>query len=259
MTEPTSILEIEDVVVRYGGVVAVNEVSFSLTNGAIHGLVGPNGSGKSTLLAAISGVRRADDGSIRLDGTETRRWPPWRLARAGLARTFQGARVVPELSVLENVTLGYDWSRARRSVGFRRGRAASGDAVAEALETCSISHLRKKVASDLSYGTQRLVEIARAIVSGPRLLLLDEPTAGMNERERSEIESVQHVLRERGVTQILVEHNMDMVVRLCSHIYVLNSGQLIASGSPAEIVVNPTVQEAYLGKKKSHESAAAHI
>jgi branched-chain amino acid transport system ATP-binding protein len=248
-----------DVVVRYGGVVAVDHVSFALSDGSIHGLVGPNGSGKSTLLAAISGVRTADDGSIRLDGVETRKWTPWRLARAGLARTFQGARVVPELTVRENVMLGFDWSRARRSVGIRRRREETARAVDDALETCGIGGLHKQVATELSYGTQRLVEIARAIVPGPRLLLLDEPTAGMNESERAEIENVQKVLQQRGVTQVLVEHNMDMVVRMCSHVFVLNSGTLIASGSPSEIVNDPAVQQAYLGKARDHVPVAADL
>jgi ABC-type branched-subunit amino acid transport system ATPase component len=247
-----AVLDLQDVVVRYGGVVAVDHVSFSLTAGAIHGLVGPNGSGKSTLLAAISGVRRADEGSIRLGDAEIRTWTPWRLARQGLARTFQGARVVPELTVRENVMLGYDWSRARRA---RRGSSAG--AVDEALEICGIAALQKHIASELSYGTQRLVEIARAVVAGPSILLLDEPTAGMNEFERAEIENVQRVLQTRGVTQVLVEHNMGMVVRLCSHIFVLNSGKLIASGAPEAIVNDPAVQQAYLGKARENDPVAA--
>lgn len=253
MTEE-SLLQLTDVVVRYGGVTAVDRVSLTLTTGEIHGLVGPNGSGKSTLLSAISGLRVADAGSIRFAGTETRKWPSWKLSRAGLARTFQGARVVPELTVEENVMLGYDWSTKRRRKGLRTSRRETAIAVADALEICGIPALRKQIATELSYGTQRLVEIARAVVSAPRLLLLDEPTAGMNEIERAEIESVQRVLQARGVTQVLVEHNMDMVTRLCSHVYVLNSGALIASGSPAEIASNPEVQEAYLGKAREHES-----
>jgi branched-chain amino acid transport system ATP-binding protein len=253
-----SILSISDVVVRYGGVVAVDHVSFELENGAIHGLVGPNGSGKSTLLAAISGTRKANEGSIRFDGRETRQWTPWRLSRHGMARTFQGARVVPELTVRDNVALGLDWSPTRRVVPLRRRRSEAASAIAGALETCGIAHLADGIASDLSYGTQRLVEIARAVVARPRLLLLDEPTAGMNDHERSEIEAVQRTLGEQGVTQVLVEHNMGMVVRMCAHVYVLNSGVLIASGSPTEIVNDPNVQQAYLGKARDDAPVAAN-
>lgn len=252
-----SILTISDVVVRYGGVVAVDHVSFELENGSINGLVGPNGSGKSTLLAAISGTRKANEGSIRFAGRETRQWTPWRLARHGLARTFQGARVVPELTVRDNVALGFDWAPTRGRVPIRQRRSQAASAIGEALETCGIAHLADGVASELSYGTQRLVEIARAVVARPRLLLLDEPTAGMNDLERSEIEAVQRALREQGVTQVLVEHNMAMVVRMCTQVYVLNSGALIASGTPAEIVNDPNVQQAYLGKAREHAAATA--
>jgi branched-chain amino acid transport system ATP-binding protein len=155
------------------------------------------------------------------------------------------------------VALGFDWSPARRSVGRfgRRGHAA--DAITEALATCGISHLSESIASELSYGTQRLVEIARAVVARPKLLLLDEPTAGMNESERAEIESVQRTLQKQGVTQVLVEHNMGMVLRMCTHVFVLNSGKLIASGTAAEIVNDPGVQQAYLGKARGHESVPA--
>jgi branched-chain amino acid transport system ATP-binding protein len=256
MTEPP-LLELTDVFVRYGGVVAVDQVTLALAPGHIYGLVGPNGSGKSTLLAAISGTRVADAGSIRFGGVETRTWSSWRLARSGMTRTFQGARVVPEMTVRDNVALGFDWSLGRRAAGIRRGRDATARAVADAMEICGIRHLEKQVASDLSYGTQRLVEIARAVVAGPRLLLLDEPTAGMNEVERADIENVQHVLRAQGVTQVLVEHNMDMVVRMSSRIFVLNSGALIAAGLPSEIVADPAVQEAYLGRPREHETVAA--
>lgn len=244
-------LRVSGVTVRYGGVVAVDNVSLDLSPGEIHGLVGPNGSGKTTLLAAISGTRVADAGSISFKGQETRTWDSWRLARAGLARTFQGTRVIPGLTVRDNVVLGFDWSARRRAAGLRAGRATADAAVDAALATCGLADRDNQVASELSYGTQRLVEIARAIVAGPDLLLLDEPTAGMNEFERSEIETVQITLREQGVTQVLVEHNVAMVVRLCSHIFVLNSGVLIASGPPAAIVASPAVQEAYLGKTRN--------
>jgi ABC-type branched-subunit amino acid transport system ATPase component len=256
-TSPEPIMELSDVVVRYGGVVAVDEVSFALTRGKIYGLIGPNGSGKSTLLAAISGSRFADNGSITFNGAQTRKWPSWKLSRAGVARTFQGARVVPDLTVRENVMLGFDWSPARRSAGFRRGRSLSNEAVDEALDTCGLLDRHKVIATELSYGTQRLVEIARAIVARPQLLLLDEPTAGMNDVERGEIESVQSALIEQNVTQILVEHNMSMIVRMCSHIFVLNSGKLIAEGSADDVTNDEAVKLAYLGKAREGATVAA--
>jgi branched-chain amino acid transport system ATP-binding protein len=246
MKSPSApLLELNDVVVRYGGVAAVDGVSFELEPGSIYGLVGPNGSGKSTLLAAVAGTRAADDGSIRLDGEETRRRRPWQLAAAGVARTFQGTRLVDGMSVRDNVLLGCEWGLKGRaqSRGSARSRAE------EAMDICDLLDVSNAQPSSLSYGRQRLVEIARAIAAGARLLLLDEPVAGMNREERNEVERVQMDLRARGVTQLLVEHNMHMVARLCREVFVLNSGKLIARGTAAEIADDPVVRDAYLGRR----------
>lgn len=237
-----SALQVREVTVRYGGVAAVADVSLALARGTISGLIGPNGSGKTTLLSAISGGRRPDIGSIILDDVDVTRWRPWRLARAGMARTFQGTRLVRGLTVVENVLLGAEWRAGGR-------RATSAEWANEAMELCGISDLRGRDPFSMSYGTRRLVEIARAVATGPSLLLLDEPTAGMNDTERAEIENVQVVLRDRGVTQLLVEHHMGMVSRLCSDVFVLNTGTLIAHGSPDEVSSDPVVREAYLGTK----------
>jgi ABC-type branched-subunit amino acid transport system ATPase component len=250
-----TLMRLENVVVRYGGVTAVDQVSFELAEGAIHGLVGPNGSGKSTLLAALSGARTADEGRITLDDVETRKLAPWRLAGLGLARTFQGTRLVPGLTVRENIMLGTEWGAGRR-----KGDAGdlSPDArIEEALELCRLTHLAHADPHGLAYGIQRLVELARAVVSAPRLLLLDEPTAGMHAGERAEIEEVQLLLRSRGVTQVLVEHDMDMIARVCERVFVLNSGRLIADGTPAEIISDPAVQEAYLGRPREEGAHAS--
>lgn len=246
------LLQLDNVVVRYGGVAAVDGVSFELEPGSIYGLVGPNGSGKSTLLAAVAGTRSANEGSIRLDGQETRRRRPWELAAAGVARTFQGTRLVDGMSVLDNVLLGCEWGRKDRTVRRSSARARA----TEAMEICDLLDVSGARPSSLSYGRQRLVEIARAIAAGPRLLLLDEPVAGMNGEERNEVERVQTDLQARGVTQLLVEHNMHMVARLCSEVFVLNSGKLIAHGTAEEIAEDPVVKDAYLGRRHNGAGVA---
>jgi len=236
------ILELRSVAVRYGGVAAVDGVSFGVPRGSICGLVGPNGSGKSSLLAAISGGRPADAGQVLIDGVDARRRRPWQHAHAGLARTFQGTRLVRGLTVRENVLLGAEW-------GPRSHRKQAAQRTDAALAACRIAHLADADPLALPYGTQRLVEIARAVSSGPELLLLDEPTAGMSPAERQEIEEVMIALRAEGVSQLLVEHHMGMIARLCSTVFVLSTGRLIASGTPAAISNDPLVREAYLGRR----------
>ena len=243
IVEQRPVLELSKVCVLYGAVAAVSDVSFSLAPGRIAGLIGPNGSGKSSLLAALSGTRSANSGSIRLHGAECRTWRPWKMAASGVARTFQGTRLVPGLNVRENVLLGAEWG-PRRSRG-----AAASTAVDEAMELCGITAISRDDPMSKSYGVQRLVELARAIAGGPNLLLLDEPTAGMDDDERSEIEEVLKTVRARGVTQLLVEHHMGMVARRCDEVFVLNAGRLIARGSADEVAKDPQVQEAYLGRR----------
>ncbi|HEX3588493.1 MAG TPA: ABC transporter ATP-binding protein [Pseudonocardiaceae bacterium] len=255
-------LEVRDARVNLGGVRAVDGVSFTVHDGKVYGLAGPNGSGKSTTLAAISRLQDLTSGSIRVGGADVTHSPPARIARMGIARSFQTVRLIPELSVLENAMFGADqpvyghsfakqwllpwWTRRREAEARARAEAA--------LERLRLTDVRHEPPLRLPYGIQRKVEIARALAAGPTVLLLDEPTAGMNRAERDEIGELLIGLRGDGVTQILVEHDVQMMVDICDHLYVLDSGRLIASGRPAACIREPQVVEAYLGK--GHSGAA---
>jgi ABC-type branched-subunit amino acid transport system ATPase component len=244
----------DNVAVHYGGIRAVDGVTFELGGSRIFGILGPNGSGKSTLLAAMTGLVRLTAGEFVFDGERYRDRSAARIARGGVARTFQTARLVPGLTVLENVQLAADQHRVsrneqiRRSLGIRGGAQAS-DSVQSALERTGLIGLERMRPGELSYGTQRRVEIARAIAAQPKLLLLDEPTAGMNKTERLEISELLKNLRGEGLTQLLVEHDVEMMVNTCDFLLVMNFGQVIAQGTPHDVVHNPQVREAYLGRR----------
>jgi branched-chain amino acid transport system ATP-binding protein len=254
--QPTSaqsvpVLEARDVAVHFGGVRAVDGVSFALTAGKIFGILGPNGSGKSTLLGAVTRLVNLTRGVLRFDGEEYHKAPPASLARRGMARTFQTVRLLHDLTVRENVQLGADVERhgagslvPSRAAATRR--AARAD---EAIERTGLAEFVKLRPGELSYGIQRRVEIARAIAADPRLLLLDEPTAGMNHHERQEVSELLQRLRSEGLTQILVEHDVQMMVDTCDYLFAMNFGRLIAEGDPEAVVREPSVQEAYLGKR----------
>jgi branched-chain amino acid transport system ATP-binding protein len=257
-------LEVDDLRVHFGGVKAVDGVSFKLEAGTLYGVVGPNGSGKSTLLAALSRLTEPTAGTMRIRGEDYHRVSASRTARMGIGRTFQTVRLLKGLSVLENVMLGADarcfgtsilpvWVAPWRTC---RCEAKARGAAQEAIDRMKLSGLEDRNPTLLSYGTQRRVEIARALAAQPELLLLDEPTAGMNRQERDEIGETLQDLRDHGLTQILVEHDLQMITDVCQHIWVMNFGRVIAEGEPGDVVQLPEVQEAYLGKKRGERVAS---
>ncbi|MBY6412643.1 ABC transporter ATP-binding protein [Rhodococcus sp. BP-252] len=257
--ETDVVLRISDVAVHYGGIKAVDGISFDITRGKIFGILGPNGSGKSTLLAAITRLTPLTRGGLTFEGSSFATVPPQKVAKLGIARTFQTVRLLPDLTVRENIALGADLGAEtgglRSLLLDRKGLLKrSGDAVEDALERTGLTGMEDIRPGELSYGLQRRVEIARAISMSPRLLLLDEPTAGMNKTERQEVSSLLKKLREEGLTQLLVEHDVQMMVETCDTLIAMNFGVLIAQGRPQAVVREPSVQEAYLGKRGAQDA-----
>jgi branched-chain amino acid transport system permease protein len=243
-----TILEIRDGAVHYGGVKAVDGISFALAEGRIYGILGPNGSGKSTLMGALTRLVPLTDGDLYFDGQQRTAATPTIVARSGFSRTFQTARLLDDLTIRENVLLGADVLRFRPSATGRHDRSARQAITDEALEVTGLVDVADVRPGEVSYGIQKRVEIARALASRPRLLLLDEPTAGMNREERDDIAQLLRTLGERGLTQLIVEHDVQMMIDTCDVILAMQNGTLIASGTPAEVVADPAVREAYLGK-----------
>ncbi len=248
------LLRLERVSKNFGGLLAVNSVSFSVARGMIKGLIGPNGAGKTTAFNMISGFYAPSRGSIFFDATRIDGLPQHRLAKLGLARTFQTVKLFPAMSVLENVMVG---RHLRMRGGLVRGalpfgvakrdeRQAEKDALA-VLALVSLDDKRDLPAGDLPFGLQRLLEIARALAVEPRLLLLDEPAAGLSAVERKLLLKLILDLRRRGLTVLLIEHDMGMVMDLADEIAVLEYGSLLAEGTPAAIQSHPEVIRAYLG------------
>lgn len=250
----STVLALDDVKVWFGGVRAVDGVTLELERGKLYGLVGPNGSGKTTLVNAISKLTRSTAGSIAFDGADVNRLEAHAMSRAGVSRTFQLIRLVPTLTVRENVLLGGDLHRPRGLARWKRAVTAESDSQAEqdaadALERMGIAHLADAYPTGLPYGTQRRVEIARALAMRPKLLLLDEPVAGSSRRERDEIASIIAGLRDDGLTILLIEHDLRTLLRICDHLFVMNLGKVVASGEPKATAALPVVQEAYLGRR----------
>jgi branched-chain amino acid transport system ATP-binding protein len=251
MAEP--VLVAQAVTKRFGGLAALDGVSLAVAPGEVRGLIGPNGAGKTTLVNVLSGVLRPTAGSIRFAGHELAGSAPHRIARLGIRRTFQTLRVFPEMSVLENVAVGYH-AHARAEVwdallGTRRARHEEQETFARAQEALALVGLSADPALParaLAYGQQRLLEIARALVAGPTLLLLDEPAAGMNPAECDHLLDLIRRLQ-RQLTLLIIEHRMDLIMEACDRITVLNYGRNLAEGTPGEIQTNPAVVEAYLG------------
>ncbi len=253
---PAPMLELRGVHKSFGGVHAVSDLSFAIRRGAVAGLMGPNGAGKTTVINLITGLLAADRGTVSLDGGDLSGLPPQGIAARGIARTYQNVRLFGGMTALEQVLAGCflrrESSMLASFLALPSARAAAQRTRAEAmelLERVGLAHRAHLLADALSYGEQRRIEIARALGSHPKLLLLDEPTAGMNAAESASIGRLLHELRDGGLTVLMVEHNVRLVSDFCDHVAVVSFGRRLTEGTPAECLAHPAVQEAYFGRK----------
>ena len=253
-TSGQPLLAVDDVTIRFGGLTALDQVTFDIKEGEILGLIGPNGAGKTTCFNVMTGVYQATSGEVRFNGSPVGKLKRYKITRLGIARTFQNIRLFKSMTVLENVMVGAD---THSKVGFfdallrtprhRRTEAESTARAKELIKLVGVKAGLDEIAANLSYGEQRRLEIARALATNPKLLCLDEPAAGFNPAEKVELTNLIKKIRDNGYTVLLIEHDMRLVMGAVDRIVVLEFGRKIAEGTPAEIRDNPAVIAAYLG------------
>jgi branched-chain amino acid transport system ATP-binding protein len=241
-----ALLEIEEVSVHFGGLLAVDDASLSVPAGCVTGLIGPNGAGKTTLFNVITGLQAPSRGRVLLEQADVTRRRPYRRARLGIARTFQRLEAFGSLTARENVLVALEMRRRWATSTYDPGKVAD-----ELLERVGITRVAETRVDSLPTGSARLVELARALATEPKVLLLDEPSSGLDEQETDALGVLLHELTSGGLAVLLVEHDMPLVMEACSHISVLDFGRVIAQGTPSEIQADPSVQRAYLGTAKA--------
>ena len=253
-----SLLEVEDLSIRFGGVAALNGVSFSIRRGTISSIIGPNGAGKTTIFNCISRLYRPDHGQISFKGRDLLKLRPYQVATHGIARTFQNLELFSRMTTLDNLLLG---RHCHMNIGLLGAATFSSwtlreelrhrESVERIIAFLQLQSARDQLVANLPYGTRKLVELGRALALEPELLLLDEPSAGMNAEEKQDLKLwIQNIRNELGITTLLVEHDMSLVMQISDAVLVLNNGEVIASGPPEEIRRNPEVLRAYLGEEE---------